>query len=210
MKGTLTQAQGAAAQAREQVSLERGRREAAEAERADAEVKAAESEARVDALTVGPGGAGAQLAALQEELAAARAEADKAERLQQQVRMLEGALQSAKAQTAAAGKVDATRVEAEAKLTQTGVARAVAEAKLAKVEASLKAEQAARKALEAKLATSAASAAAPADWESERERLQADLANLKRKLMAAETALENAAGYKAKIARLEAQLKGKK
>ncbi|MFP2912371.1 plectin 1 isoform 8, partial [Pyxidicoccus sp. 3LFB2] len=106
-------------------------------------------------------------------------------------------------------QVGAARAEAEAKLTQAGAARAEAEAKLSKLEASLKAEQEARKALEEKL-TGAAATAAPAEWESEREGLKADVANLKRKLMAAETALENAAGYKAKIAKLEAQLKGKK
>ncbi|MFP2934070.1 plectin 1 isoform 8, partial [Pyxidicoccus sp. 3LG] len=105
------------------------------------------------------------------------------------------------------------RAEAEAKLTQADSARAAAEAKLAQVEASLKAEQEARKGLEQKLAGAAAAPAAqaaPSDWEAERDSLKADVANLKRKLMTAETALETAAGYKAKIARLEAQLKGKK
>ncbi|HZA12860.1 MAG TPA: hypothetical protein VE618_00115 [Myxococcaceae bacterium] len=44
----------------------------------------------------------------------------------------------------------------------------------------------------------------------EREKLKTDLAAMKKKLMAAESAMEAAAAMKAKIAKLEAQLKGKR
>ena len=40
----------------------------------------------------------------------------------------------------------------------------------------------------------------------ERDQLKEDVAAMKRKLMAAETALESAASYKMKVAKLEAQL----
>ena len=44
----------------------------------------------------------------------------------------------------------------------------------------------------------------------ERDQLKADLASMKKKLVAAETAMEAAASLRAKVVRLEAQLKGKK
>ena len=44
----------------------------------------------------------------------------------------------------------------------------------------------------------------------ERDQLKADLASMKKKLVAAENAMEAAASLKAKVVRLEAQLKGKK
>jgi len=44
----------------------------------------------------------------------------------------------------------------------------------------------------------------------ERDQLKADLASMKKKLVAAESAMEAAASLRAKVVRLEAQLKGKK
>jgi len=54
------------------------------------------------------------------------------------------------------------------------------------------------------------SASAPAELIAERDQLKSDLASIKKKLVAAENAMEAAASLKAKVARLEAQLKGKK
>ena len=59
-------------------------------------------------------------------------------------------------------------------------------------------------------AKAAGSASAPAELIAERDQLKSDLASIKKKLVAAESAMEAAASLKVKVARLEAQLKGKK
>ena len=56
----------------------------------------------------------------------------------------------------------------------------------------------------------AAPAAPSAELVAERDRLRTEAAAMKRKLVAAETAIEAAASLKAKVARLEAQLKAAK
>ncbi|HZI09999.1 MAG TPA: plectin 1 isoform 8, partial [Myxococcus sp.] len=110
------------------------------------------------------------------------------ERLNQRVKMLEGAL------AASRGKAPEPVAEANPEL----------EARVAELEAELADERARRAELED--AAPVAEGGASAELVAERDQLKEDVAAMKRKLMAAETALETAASYKMKVTRLEAQL----
>jgi chromosome segregation ATPase len=111
------------------------------------------------------------------------------ERLKQRVTMLEGALGTSRGKS--------LEVDAEA--------HQALEARLAEVEAELAEERERRAALEA-AAPAAEQGGASDEVVAERDQLREDVAAMKRKLMAAETALETAASYKLKLTRLEAQL----
>jgi hypothetical protein len=76
------------------------------------------------------------------------------------------------------------------------------------VELKQRLDAAIRKVAEVQVAAKAAvKPAAPSGDADETERLRSDNASMKKKLAAAETALEQAAALKARMARLEAQLK---
>jgi hypothetical protein len=90
------------------------------------------------------------------------------------------------------------------------VRRSLEEASLA-----LQSERGEREALEERLQQVESQPSAPvepglaSDTVAERDKLRADVAALKKKLVFAESAIEAAASLKAKVARLEAQLKKK-
>jgi DNA repair exonuclease SbcCD ATPase subunit len=108
------------------------------------------------------------------------------------VAMLEGALETARQDTATA-----KRAAGEASAAQERIQALTAQ--LAQLESALARER------EQKPAPAAAPSA---ELVAERDRLRTEAAAMKRKLVAAETAIEAAASLKAKVARLEAQLKG--
>ncbi|WP_245918763.1 hypothetical protein [Melittangium boletus] len=114
-----------------------------------------------------------------------------AERMRQRVKMLEGALEVSRSKGVA--------TEAEA------AARQALQRRVAELEQELAEERA--RAAETPAPEQAPLAASP-DEEllAERDQLRADVATMKRKLMAAELALETAASHKMKVTRLEAQL----
>jgi DNA repair exonuclease SbcCD ATPase subunit len=146
----------------------------------------------------------------------AEAEATKARTtLELKLAQAEAALKSEKGGQGAMGQKLA---QVEASLQAQQAERESLEQRLAELESALQLEQTQRASVEQELeqarATPAAPAAgggaAPAELIAERDKLKADVAAMKKKLMAAETAIEAAATYKAKLARLEAQLKGGK
>src|SRR6218665_1212227 len=116
---------------------------------------------------------------------------DLAERMRQRVKMLEGALEVSRSKGVA--------TEAEA------AARQALQHRVAELEQELAEERA--RAAETP-APEAGPVGAPTDEEllAERDQLRADVATMKRKLVAAELALETAASHKMKVTRLEAQL----
>ena len=116
---------------------------------------------------------------------------DLAERMRQRVKMLEGALEVSRSKGVA--------TEAEA------AARQALQHRVAELEQELAEERA--RAAETPV-PEAAPVEAPTDEEllAERDQLRADVATMKRKLVAAELALETAASHKMKVTRLEAQL----
>jgi chromosome segregation ATPase len=82
----------------------------------------------------------------------------------------------------------------------------IAELEQQRADLQTKLEAAIQKAAEAQVAAKK-SAAAPTPNTAELEKLKTDNAAMKKKLMAAENAIEQTASLKAKVARLEAQLK---
>ncbi|WNG33920.1 hypothetical protein F0U61_09950 [Archangium violaceum] len=114
---------------------------------------------------------------------------EQVERLRQRVTMLEGAL-------------DASRNKGQAS-DEEAAARETLEARVAELEAELAEERERRAELEASAPEESGTSA---ELIAERDQLKEDVATMKRKLMAAETALEAAASYKMKVSRLEAQL----
>jgi chromosome segregation ATPase len=162
--------------------------------------------------------AGAELAANETALKALKkqeAEATKARTtLELKVGQLEAALKSEKGGQGALGQKLA---QAEAALQAQQDERASLEQRMSELESALVAEQTHRASLQRELEQARATPAAPAagggasaEVIAERDKLKADIAGMKKKLMAAESAIEAAATYKAKLARLEAQLKGGK
>ncbi len=176
-------------------------REAAEAKINLWEAQAGEADARREAAEAAVAEAQAAVAAAQEQQQAAVAEL------------------TAQHQAALA-EVESRVQAAEAKASQyakSAGAGSAADAKLKAVSDQLHATQAAKANVEKELAALKAAppkAAAPAALAAggggaEVEKLRADLAALKKKLGTAEMAIEAAASLKAKVARLEAQLKAK-
>lgn len=108
------------------------------------------------------------------------------------------------------GRVQAAEAKASQYAKSVGASTAV-EQKLRAITDQLHATQAAKALVEKELAALKAAVPAPAagGGGAEVEKLRADLAALKKKLGTAETAIEAAASLKAKVTRLEAQLKAK-
>ncbi|MGZ3460833.1 MAG: gliding motility protein, partial [Archangium sp.] len=101
------------------------------------------------------------------------------------------------------------RDQREADAAALSQAAEQAEARVAELEGELKAAEADRQDLARALEASRSQGPEPepaAELLAERDQLKEDVAAMKRKLMAAEAALESAASYKMKVARLEAQL----
>lgn len=109
------------------------------------------------------------------------------------------------------------KTASEAQKRAEGLEREVVEVRQSLEEASvaLQSERGEREALEERLQqvesqpSVPAASALDADVVAERDKLRADVAALKKKLVFAESAIEAAASLKAKVARLEAQLKKK-
>lgn len=148
---------------------------------------------------------------------------EQAERLRQRLKMLEGALETSRNRTATLEVEVAARSSLEAQVAELQGTLELSRDKVTELEAEVAVSSTLEDRvteLEAELAAARAqpsesnppspvpsSGAEPsAELLAENEQLKADLVAMKRKLMAAETALESAASYKMKVARLEAQL----
>jgi chromosome segregation ATPase len=151
----------------------------------------------------------------------------KAEALARQVASLEGQLGSARSDQAGSRKVrdelagsQQRAAELQGLLQKERRERDGVEKRAAAAEGSKKELEARIDALEAALArvksepdrsrAVSGSGSAPIELVAERDKLKSDVASMKKKLVAAESAMETAALLRAKVARLEAQLKGKK
>jgi chromosome segregation ATPase len=165
-----------------------------EEKRTELQIRLAESEGKAEALA-------SQLASLETQLGTARVDQSGARKardelasVQQRAAELQALLQKERREKDAVEKrasaAEAIKTELQGRIgaLESAMARIKAEPERAKVSGS----------------------AGQAELIAERDHLKVDLASMKKKLVAAEAAMEAAASLKAKVARLEAQLKVKK
>ncbi len=167
----------------------------AEAALRDERTKAAGIQAELDRARAELGALEAERARLEDEAARVRGEAETAntKKLRDELNV---ANRKAMEAQAALQKERKEREQVEWKIIESDRKERELLVKVEKLEKSMAS------------APKAAPAADPAVV-AERDQLKTDLANMKRKLVAAEAAMEAAASLRAKVARLEAQLQGK-
>ncbi len=167
-----------------------------EEKRADLESRLVDAEGKAEALARQVSSLEAQLASARSDQAGGRKVRDELASSQQRSAELQGLLQKERRERDGLEKRAAAaengKKELEARIDAL-------EATLARVQSQPERTRAA-----------SGSAQAPIELVAERDKLKSDLASMKKKLVAAESAMEAAASLKAKVARLEAQLKGKK
>ncbi len=165
-----------------------------EEKRTELQIRLAESEGKSEALASQLASLETQLGSARQDQSGARKARDELTSTQQRAVELQGLLQKERREKDA---VEKRALAAEGGKTQLEARIAALESALARVKA------------EPERAKTSGSAG-QAELVAERDKLKLDLASMKKKLVAAEAAMEAAASLKAKVTRLEAQLKGKK